>query len=85
MLGEAVHDYCLLYVVIQVVDHHFQGLVVAVDDCGGPAIGQGKLLLHVCLHGVEFLDGLIDDADRVFADHHVILPDLLGHKVYLVL
>lgn len=85
MLGETVHDYCLLYVVIEVVDHHSQRLVVAIDDCRGPAICEGKFLLHVGLHSVEFLDGLIDDADCVLADHHVVLPDLLGHEVYLVL
>lgn len=67
------------------VDHHVEGFVVAVDDGGGAAVGQAQLLLHVDLERVEFLDGLFDDAHRVFADHHVVLSDLLGHEVNFLL
>jgi hypothetical protein len=36
---EAIHDGCLLYIVFEMVDDHVQSLTVAVDDCGGAAIG----------------------------------------------
>lgn len=84
MLRESVHGQRLLGTGIQVVNDELQSLAVTVDDCGGPAVGERKLFLHIDLHVVEFLDGFIDDSDRELADHHVVLSDLFGHIINLV-
>jgi hypothetical protein len=67
------------------VDDHVQSLTVAVDDCGGAAVGQGQFFLHIILHSVELFDGFVDYANGILADHHVILTYFLGHKIDLFL
>ena len=85
MLREGVHEEGLGEVVVEVVDDEVQGLVVAANDGGGPAVGQGKLLLHVSPHRVQLFYALVNYVDCVLAYQHVVLLNLLGHEVDFLL
>ena len=67
------------------VDNFVEGLPVPIYDGDCPAIRKRELFLHLCAHGVEFINGLINYAGRVLADIHVVLSDFLSHQLYFCL
>ena len=67
------------------VADQLESLVVPVYHRGGTPISQRYLFLHVHFHRIELLYRFINDADRVLADHHVVLANPFSHVVHFIL
>ena len=85
MLRQRVHYYCFLQTVFQMVADQLQCLVISIYNSSCSSIGQRNLLLHIYLHGIQLFYWLINDADRVLANHHVVFSYPFRHVVHLIL
>ena len=85
MLRQRVHHYCLLQIVLQMIANQLQCLIISVNHSRCSSIRQRYLLLHLYLHRIQLFNRLIDDTDRVLADHHIVFPYHFCHILHLVL